>query len=272
MATVKLAYDADPNLHDGRPVLLLLHGFTQDRHAWDWTREGLRAVGPTVAVDLIGHGQSPKPAELAPYRMEACVEQLCGVLDALKVPRAWVVGYSMGGRAALHLAVNAPERVGGLVLVSTTAGFPDPAQRAERIAADNALAERIPGWGIEAFVDYWLELPLFESLQRLPGHQLYALRKQRLRNDPAGLANSLRGMGSGAMLPVWSHLRDLALPALVIAGELDERFAALARSMAAALPEAHLSILPDAGHAVPLEAPQRFTATVRGFFERLKAA
>jgi 2-succinyl-6-hydroxy-2,4-cyclohexadiene-1-carboxylate synthase len=272
MATLKLAYDADPDLHDGRPALVLLHGFTQDRHAWDWVRDGLRRIGPTVAVDLVGHGASPKPEALAPYRMEACLAQLDALATSLKLPRAWWVGYSMGGRTALQMAVQRPQRVEGLVLVSATAGFPELDVRAERIRADEALAERIPGWGIEAFVDYWMSLPMFESLQRLPRHQQAQLRKQRLANSPVGLANSLRGMGSGAMPSVWAHLRDLHLPALVVAGELDERFAALARSLAAALPESHLSIVPDCGHAVMLEQPQRFVSAVLGFFQRLKAA
>jgi 2-succinyl-6-hydroxy-2,4-cyclohexadiene-1-carboxylate synthase len=272
MANVKLAYDADPGLHDGRPVLVLLHGFTQSRTAWDWVRDGLRRIGPTVAVDLIGHGDSPKPDDVAAYRLEACLEQLDDVLATLRVPRAWWVGYSMGGRMALQMAVHRRERVEGLVLASTTAGIPELEVRAERIKADEALATRIPGWGLEAFVDYWMGLPLFEGVQRLPPHQQTALRKQRLRNSPVGLANSLRGMGTGAMPSVWGHLRDLHLPALVMAGELDEKFAALARSLAAALPEAHLSIVPDAGHAVMLETPQRFLNAVQGFFQRLKAA
>jgi 2-succinyl-6-hydroxy-2,4-cyclohexadiene-1-carboxylate synthase len=272
MATLKLAYDADPGLHDGRPVLVLLHGFTQDRSAWDWVREGLRRIGPTVAVDLIGHGASPKPEPLAPYRIEACLQQLDGVLDALKLPSAWWVGYSMGGRVALQMAVHRRERVQGLVLTSTTAGIPELDVRAERIRADEALASRLPGWGIEEFVDFWLGQPIFEGLQRLPPPQQAALRKGRLANSAVGLANSLRGMGTGAVPSVWGHLRDLHLPALVLAGELDEKFAALARSLAAALPEGHLSIVPDAGHAVMLEAPQKFLRAVLGFFQRLKAA
>ncbi|HKI97873.1 MAG TPA: 2-succinyl-6-hydroxy-2,4-cyclohexadiene-1-carboxylate synthase [bacterium] len=272
MAKLKLAYDADPNLHDGRPVLVLLHGFTQDRHAWDWVRDALRRVGPTVAVDLIGHGESPKPEALAPYRLDACLEQLDDVLEALKVPSAWWMGYSMGGRMALQMAVHRAARVEGLVLVSTTAGIPELDVRAERIKADEALAARIPGWGMEAFVDYWMGLPLFDSLQRLPPNQRLVLRRQRLANSPVGLANSLRGMGAGALPSVWGHLRDLSLPALVVAGELDEKFAALARSLAAALPESHLSIVPDCGHSVMLEQPQRFVSAVQGFFQRLKAA
>ncbi len=239
---------------------------------WTEVRDGLRRIGPTVAVDLIGHGRSPKPTELAPYGMEACLAQLDAVLERLEVPRAWWVGYSLGGRAALQMAVHKPERVAGLVLASTTAGFPDPAVRAERVRADQALAERITRWELAEFVDFWLDQPTFESLRRLPRHKLLEQRRMRLENSPHALANALRGLGSGAMLPVWAHLRDVDVPALVMAGELDEQYAALARSMAAALPQANLSILPDAGHALVTEVPQKFLNAVVGFFTRLKAA
>ncbi len=272
MVDVKLAYDADANLHDGRPVLMLLHGFTQDRRAWNGVRDGLRRIGPTVALDLIGHGASPKPDDLAPYRVQACLEQLEGVLEALRLPRAWWLGYSMGARMALQMAVHKPERVAGLVLASATAGFPEVALRAERIRADEVLAERIGGWGMEAFVDFWLELPLFAGLQRLPRPQRQALRRQRLENSPVGLANALRGMGSGAMPPVWERLQDVQVPALVLAGELDEKFAALAKSLVAGLPEGNLAIVPDAGHSLILEAPQRYLNAVLGFFQRVEAA
>ena len=272
MTDVKLAYDADANLHDGRPVLLLLHGFTQDRRAWNGVRDGLRRIGPTVAVDLIGHGASPKPDDVAAYRPEACLGQLDDVLAALRLPRAWWVGYSMGGRVALQMAVHRRERVEGLVLASTTAGIPELEVRAERIRADRVLADRIGGWGIEAFVDFWMELPLFEGLRRLPNAQRETLRRQRLDNSAVGLANSLRGMGSGAMPPVWERLRDVQVPALVLAGELDEKFAALARSLVAGLPEGNLAIVPDAGHSLVLEAPQRFLSAVLGFFQRVEAA
>ena len=270
MATLKLAYDADANLRDGRPVLVLLHGFTQDRTAWDGVRDGLRRIGPTVAVDLIGHGASPKPDDPEPYRMDACLGQLDALLATLGVSRAWWVGYSMGGRTALHMAVRRPERVDGLVLISATAGFRELEARAERMRNDEALADRLPGWGIEAFVDYWLALPLFEGLSRLPQHQQDHIRRQRLTNDPVALGHSLRGMGTGATQSLWGNLRELNLPTLVMAGELDERYCTLARSMVAALPQAHLSILPDCGHAVLLEGPERFQRALVEFFQRLE--
>ncbi len=266
---VVLNVDADRELDDGRPVLMLLHGFTQNLGSWEAVRDGLRRIGPTVAVDLIGHGNSPKPDSVAPYRMEACLEQLERVMARLKLEKAWWVGYSMGGRTALQMAVNKPHLVEGLVLISASAGFPDIEARAARKEADNVLAERIPGWGMEKFIDYWLELPLFAGFKRLPRSFQRTMRAERLKNSPVGLANSLRGMGAGAMLPVWGNLSDIDVPTLLVAGELDERFVALARTMAAGIPGAHLSVIPDVGHSLHLESPQRFLSSMAGFFERL---
>ena len=91
-----------------RPVLALLHGFAGDGTAWAPVRDGLRSLGPTLAIDLIGHGQSPAPDDPRRYRMEACLDDLEAVLKRLGIPAAWWVGYSMGGRTALQLAVHKP--------------------------------------------------------------------------------------------------------------------------------------------------------------------
>lgn len=266
---VALNLDADRELKNGRPVLTLLHGFTQNLNSWDMVRDGLRRIGPTVAVDLIGHGGSPKPEDVAPYRMEACLDHLEAAINRLGLSSCWWVGYSMGGRVALQMAVSKPHLVEGLVLISASAGFPDLEARATRIEADNALADRIGGWGMDQFIDYWLDLPLFEGFKRLPPSFQRAMRAERKKNSPVGLANSLRGMGAGAMLPAWAHLSELTVPALVLAGELDERFVAMARSMAAGMTEADLSIISDVGHSVHLESPQRFLRAVTGYFDRI---
>lgn len=268
MEKVVLKVDGDRELNNGRPVLTLLHGFTQNLNSWAGVRDGLRRIGPTVGVDLIGHGNSPKPEAVAPYRMEACLDHLEQAINRLGLSRCWWVGYSMGGRVALQMAVNRPHLVEGLILISASAGFPDPETRAARIEQDNALADRIAGWGMEQFIDYWLGLPLFEGFKRMPRSFQKAMRAERKHNSPVGLANSLRGMGAGAMLPTWAHLPDLNIPALVLAGELDEVFVAMARSMAAGLPEADLSIISDVGHSVHLESPQRFLRAITGFFDR----
>ena len=244
------------------PALLLLHGFTGSGATWqpfDWPGY------ETIAVNLPGHGESAKPAGAERYRMERCLEDLVALLDELGVERAAVLGYSMGGRVALHLALHAPERLWALVIESASPGIEDEAERADRRRSDGELADSIVRDGVVPFVDRWQAIPLFASQQRLPADVRQKLRQQRLRNDPAGLANSLRGLGAGEQQPVYTRLHEIATPALVLAGADDAKYRAIAERTAGALPCARLRIVPEAGHAVHLEQPQTFSAAVREF-------
>jgi 2-succinyl-6-hydroxy-2,4-cyclohexadiene-1-carboxylate synthase len=248
----------------GRP-LLLLHGFTGSAATWAPFLERLGPQFRTLAPDLIGHGRSDSPPDGERYAIERCVGDLLAILDMLEVERADVLGYSMGGRVALHLACAARGRVGALVLESSSPGIADAAERAARVAADEALAESIERDGLAAFVERWERLPLFASQSSLPHEARARLRAQRLRNDPRGLANSLRGMGAGSQEPLWEQLPALNIPTLLIAGELDAKYCALAGQMQALLPNARSAIVPGAGHAVHLEQPQLFMGNVLEF-------
>ncbi len=249
---------------DGVPVLLLLHGFTGSAATW----RPLEVAWPgfrTVAVDLIGHGASAAPDDETRYTMERCVADLGALIDAECGGRAVVLGYSMGGRVARHLALAAPERVAALVLESASPGIDDPAERAARVASDRALAESIERAGLEAFVDRWQALPLFATQSRLPDDVRLRLRQQRLRNRPGGLANSLRGMGAGAQRPTLARLGELAMPVLMVAGEDDAKYRELARAMGGRIPRARVEIVEGAGHAVHLEQSAAFASLVKEF-------
>jgi 2-succinyl-6-hydroxy-2,4-cyclohexadiene-1-carboxylate synthase len=245
--------------------LLLLHGFTGSSATW--APHVAAWPASSLAVDQPGHGQTDAPANPARYRMDATVADLVALLDQLGVERAHVLGYSMGGRVALHLAAAHPERVAMLILESASPGLATQAERDARVAADTALAASIERDGIAAFVDRWEALPLWASQARLPDEVRAGLRAQRLNNRAVGLANSLRGLGTGAQAPLHDRLADLPMPALVIAGRLDAKFAAIARAMAAALPQGRLALVPEAGHAVHLEQPAPFDRLVAGFLE-----
>ncbi len=169
-------------------------------------------------------------------------------------------GYSLGGRVALHVALAAPERVTRLVLVATTAGIEDPRERAERRKADLALAEAIESGTIEDFVARWSAQPLFAGDP--PGVAAIWQADMR-RNDPAALAAVLRGIGTGAMEPLWDRLGELAMPATVMAGERDGKFVALGERLTAALPAAQLVIVAGAGHGLPREAPEAVADVLR---------
>jgi 2-succinyl-6-hydroxy-2,4-cyclohexadiene-1-carboxylate synthase len=158
----------------------------------------------------------------------------------------------MGGRIALNVALAAPERVSRLVLVSTTAGMEDAAERDRRRAADESLAARTEHEPIEVFAELWTEQLLFAGD---PPDARRVARDDVLRNDPAALAAALRGLGTGVMPPLWDRLRGLTMPTTVLAGERDQKFTAIGQRLAGAIPNASLRIVPDAGHALPRETP-----------------
>ena len=173
-----------------------------------------------------------------------------------------VLGYSMGGRVALHLALAAPERVRALVLESASPGIVNLTERAARRAADEALAARIERDGLDAFVRYWEALPLFAAQARLLEEARARQRTQRLASNPHGLANSLRGAGAGAQDSLWDRLDRLPMPVLLVTGTLDARYQGIATEMASHLPHAQHASIPNAGHTPHLEQPEAFSATV----------
>ncbi|MYH72577.1 MAG: 2-succinyl-6-hydroxy-2,4-cyclohexadiene-1-carboxylate synthase [Acidimicrobiia bacterium] len=240
-------------------AIVVLHGFTGSAAAMAPLTS--RLPGPVLALDLPGHGSGPISDDPADYTMSAAV---AGVVDATAhLEHFALVGYSMGGRVALHVALAHSDRVAALAVIGARTGIDDPAERAERIAADEALANRIESEGIEWFADYWADRPLFATQRsRLLPEQQAELRAQRLACDPQGLAHSLRGMGAGAAEPVGGRLGELAMPCALIAGADDAKFAAIAHCMAGFIPRATVGLIPDAGHAAHLEAPDATAAAV----------
>ena len=224
--------------------LVLLHGFTQTGASWDGVVGELAGRYRALAPDL---GAGPWEAEL-------------DRVEALAPPAFALAGYSMGGRLALALALRAPDRVRRLVLVSAGPGLADPAERAARRDADAALAERIEAIGAEAFAREWAAQPLFAGQ---PPAVAAAAHADRMRRSAAEHAAQLRGLGTGAMPPLWDRLGELTMPVTLVVGERDAKFVALAERMRERLPAAGLVVVPGAGHAVVLEAPAAVAAVLR---------
>jgi 2-succinyl-6-hydroxy-2,4-cyclohexadiene-1-carboxylate synthase len=255
------------------PPLVLLHGFTGSLQTWTAIMPRLAQEFDTIAVDLLGHGATDAPSDAARYRAKWVVADLVAMLDHLGIRSAAWLGYSMGGRAALHVAIEHPGRVSALVLEGVSPGIADPIERAERLRSDEALADVIESEGVAAFVDRWERLPLFTSQARLPDEVREALRRQRLANTAVGLANSLRGFGQGAQRPLHDRLGDVRAPTLLIVGSDDDKFQRLAQEMTMRMPKARVEVVPEAGHAAHLEQPARFVEIVSGFLreQRLHA-
>jgi 2-succinyl-6-hydroxy-2,4-cyclohexadiene-1-carboxylate synthase len=240
---------------DGPPVTLL-HGFTQSGRSWRELIAHMPGGWKWIVPDLRGHGQTVTRAG-APCSMDACTDDLVALWEELDVGRTHLVGYSMGGRLALHVAARRPERLLSLLTVGAHAGLEDDA-RAGRRQGDEALAARIEKDGVESFVDYWSSLPLFEGLQRRGEGYVAQLRAERLQNHAAGLACSLRGMGAGVMEPVWDDLTRLKGPCTFVAGQLDHGYVASARRLAASVPQGRVELVLRAGHAAHQERPDAF--------------
>jgi 2-succinyl-6-hydroxy-2,4-cyclohexadiene-1-carboxylate synthase len=239
----------------GEPVTLL-HGFTLSGRSWREVIGKMPAGWMWVVPDLRGHGDT-RTAPGAPHTMDACASDLQMLWDHLGIRRSHVGGYSMGGRLALHVAVRLPERVQSVLTVSAHAGL-DEAARAGRRQSDEALAERIERDGLESFVNYWSAQPMFTGLERRGAGFAARLRAQRMANQAAGLAASLRGMGAGAMEPLWPELARISVPATFVAGEEDAAYVASAQRMADAVPGSTLELMSRSGHAAHMQRPAVF--------------
>jgi 2-succinyl-6-hydroxy-2,4-cyclohexadiene-1-carboxylate synthase len=205
-----------------------------------------------IAVDAPGHGQSAQ--------VEADLPSGADLMARAAGEAAWV-GYSMGGRYALHVALRHRGLVRRLVLVSATGGMDDPRDRAARREADEALAVKVEAEGVAAFVAWWLERPLFATL---PPEA--AAVDSRLGGTAAGLAASLRQAGTGTQEPLWSQLSRLAMPVLVVAGSEDHAYLGHGHRLVASIgSNATLAVVPGAGHACHLERPDAFLDIIRPF-------
>jgi 2-succinyl-6-hydroxy-2,4-cyclohexadiene-1-carboxylate synthase len=247
------------------PPLVVLHGFTGSSRAWGEFGRLLGRSFRCIGVDIVGHGESDAPDDVSRYRIEAAAGDAVAAVRACGVEQAPWLGYSMGGRTAIAVACLHPGAVSALVTIGASPGIADASERAARRLADEALADRIEREGIEAFVVYWESLPLWATQERLPADVRDAQRAIRLANRPRGLANSLRGMGAGAQPPFHGALRDLRVPFLALAGELDTKYVQAAAAMAALAPHARAETIPGAGHAAQLEAPAETAAAVTRF-------
>lgn len=236
------------------PNLVLLHGFTNTGTSWDGVVAALPQSYRPVAPDIRGHGGA---SARRPVTLKAVIADIAGLAPA----PFELVGYSMGGRLALHVALALEGRVRRLVLIGASPGIADPAARRQRRAADEALAGEVAAMTIEQFAQRWAQTPV---LADQPEAVRRAIGAQRLLSTPAGLAAALRGLGAGALPSLWERLGELAIPVELVVGERDEKFRATALAMAGALPAARLTVVPGAGHAAHLEAPEAVAAIIAG--------
>jgi 2-succinyl-6-hydroxy-2,4-cyclohexadiene-1-carboxylate synthase len=234
--------------------VVLLHGFTHTGASWDPVVAALAERYRALAPDIRGHGAA---AGRGPVTLDGVLDDVAAAAPS----RFTLVGYSMGGRIALHaaLAPALAPRVERLLLIGASPGIADPAERAERRAADDRLADEVERMSIEEFARRWALTPVLAGQPRAVAAAVHA---DRLHNQPAGLAGALRGLGTGALGSLWDRRSEVRAPTTLIAGERDAKFRAIASDMARALPTADVAVIPGAGHAVHLEAPDQVAEAI----------
>ncbi|HWD69047.1 MAG TPA: 2-succinyl-6-hydroxy-2,4-cyclohexadiene-1-carboxylate synthase [Solirubrobacteraceae bacterium] len=230
---------------ENTPVLVLLHGFTNSGASWEPVISGLRERYRALAPDIRGHASA---ASVEPVTLDAVIDDVA----ALTPEPFTLVGYSQGGRVALHVALALPHRVTRLVLIGASPGLADDAEREQRRLADERLAEQIESLPIDEFARQWAQTPI---LADIPADLAVRSHADRLHSTPHGLAAALRGLGTGALPSLWSRLPELQMPVTLLAGERDVKFTSLAQEMASRIPHATVTVVPGSGHAVHLEQP-----------------
>lgn len=243
------------------PPVLLLHGFMGSSADWRTVAEALTPAHRCISVDLPGHGRSLELDDEA-YTMPGTTAALIEVLDHLGIDACSVVGYSMGGRTALYFALHAPERCRRLVLESASPGLPSPDERAARRGVDEARAVRLENSDYDAFLRDWYSQPLFASMAEHEGLVDRTL-EARSSNDPAELARSLRGMGTGQQPSLWERLPELHVSTSAVAGTLDGKYVEIAERMAVRSTRIRSVLIPEAGHTIHAEHTGAFVDVLR---------
>ncbi|MDP4172708.1 MAG: 2-succinyl-6-hydroxy-2,4-cyclohexadiene-1-carboxylate synthase [Bacteroidota bacterium] len=260
----------DRNSNAKNVPVIFLHGFSGSSNEWLPLLKRLPEEIYSLAIDLIGHGKSCCPEEKECYSSMSIVHQLDEIFSQLNLKKVILVGYSMGGRAALSYSVAYPEKVKCLVLESATPGIIDESEREERIRSDERLAQFILDHKMEEFVDYWMNIPLFASQKRLTSEELRNQKERKLNNSPIGLANSLRGFSTGKMPQLWTRLADINFRTLLITGILDKKFTQINARIAKEIKHSDHIIVKGAGHNIHLERPEVFLNLLVEFFKKIQ--
>lgn len=236
---------------EDRLVALFLHGFLGSGAEWEEIISRLSGRFQCLAVDLPGHGRSASLDRRRSWNMENTAKAVIALLQNLGIRKCFLAGYSMGGRLALYLTLTYPQYFAKTILESASPGLKTEPERRERIARDEQLAQRLEEEDFREFLHDWYRQPLFQTLAQHPRFE--EIFQNRLQNDPRGLAKSLREMGTGAQPSLWERLPGNKIPLLLVVGEKDAKFGALAGEMAEHCPAVSVQVIPGCGHNVHME-------------------
>jgi len=242
-----------------RQTLLLLHGFMGSAADWLPVIEHCPAAFNYLTVDLPGHGNSPLPPALS---VQSTAEALVALVNELDLNQVHVLGYSLGGRLALYLAVHYPQRFSSFIIESASPGISAAQERAARRQTDEQRAEQLEQQNFKDFLQEWYRQPLFADLNRHPAFK--QLLKRRLKNDPHQLAQVLRGLSVGRQKPLWRQLASIRKPVLLISGEQDEKYKKICADMKQQNPAFRWEQIKQCGHNVHAQQARLYADVLGG--------
>jgi 2-succinyl-6-hydroxy-2,4-cyclohexadiene-1-carboxylate synthase len=262
---IQLNFEYFSDFDTGKNTILFLHGFTGSANDWKDVSNKLDNRFNKIALDLIGHGKSSSPADIKLYMIDSIIEQIEQIINHLRLTDIILCGYSMGGRAALNFALEKPNLVKGLILESSSTGIKNDSEREERKKNDDELASYLENNSIEDFVKKWLDQEIFGTLKRFSNEKMKLIKEEKMKNTRTGLANSLRGFGTGVMPYLGDKLYNLNLPVRLISGQLDSKFTRINADMEKLFPKAKHIVIINSGHNIHLEELERFVKVVNRF-------
>ena len=247
-----------------KPVILFLHGFMGSSADFQEVVDLLKDDFCCLLIDLPEHGKTGRQGEWREnYGMSDVAVAIIELLKKLAIERCFLIGYSMGGRLALYLAIFFPHYFLKVVLESASPGLETQLAREERIKKDLLLAKRLETEDFALFIEQWYQKPLFASFVRHPKYQRAI--SQRLQNNPFKLAKSLHCLGLGVQPSLWKGLVKIEVSTLLVVGELDSKFVAINQRINSKSLQFKLKIVENTGHNVHLEQSQQFAQIVSFF-------
>ena len=255
---------------DNKIPLIFLHGFTGSVNDWEFIAGRIHENFTPIFIDLIGHGDSSSPIEKEHYTFASQVQQISDIAKILSIKKFVLAGYSMGGRLALLYSIKFPSKIIGLILESTSFGIEDSEERELRLRSDRELSKKIESDGVENFIDFWLSLPLFDSLGNLPLERYNLIRDKKIRNNSIGLKNTLLEFSTGKMNYLIPEILKTKFKILLIAGDLDTKFKVLSKEALEQIPNSNLKIVQNSGHNVHFEKPEVFLKLINEFLSNIE--
>ena len=261
--TSRLNYVFTGDRHN--PVVLFLHGFMGSLADFQEVANLLNDDFCCLLIDLPGHGKTEVKSDLD-YGMERVAIAIIDLLEQLAIKQCFLVGYSMGGRLALYLAVHFPQYFPQVVLESASPGLENEAERVKRIEQDLIVVNRLKSQDLNLFLQQWYSNPLFSSFVKHPNYQKAIAR--RLNNNPNKLVKSLIHMGLGVQPSLWHQLEFIQPKILLIVGALDLKFTKINQRICLLSPQFQIEVVENTSHNVHFELSFNFTRLLKDFLQQ----